>query len=193
MFKRRAPLTFLQQIRELLWPSMGWIRAFHYAKHRVLRLSDTSKSIAAGLAIGMAVSFTPIVGTHFVQAGMIAYFARVNILSALIGTFVGNPWTFPFMWWAAISFGSYLFGIIGLPASTALPDEVTLSVMWDIATSDPLRIFLPWLLGGYLMALLMWPFCYLIFYRLVSAAKAAKVRAKARKLKKNAAQITAKH
>ncbi len=190
MFKRQTPLTILQNTRELFWPSMGWIRAFKYAKLRVIRLSDTSRKIAAGLAIGAAISFTPLVGTHFIQAAFIAYFTRANVLASLIGTFVGNPWTFPFMWWAAIKFGSFLFELMGLPATVALPEIINTSILWDVFTSEPLRIFLPWALGGYLMALMAWPLFYFIFYHMVKGAKLARSKVKLHKAHKEAKKIT---
>lgn len=190
MFKRRIPLNKLQLLREVFWPSMGWGRAFQYVRHRVVRLADSSRKIAAGLALGASISFTPLVGLHFVQAGALAYLARVNILAALIGTFIGNPWTFPFMWWAAIRLGSFLFGLMGLPASTALPDHMDLSILWDLIMHQPLRIFFPWLLGGYLMALIVWPFFFLAFFYTVRAGKAARRRVKTRKARKAAKELT---
>jgi len=190
MFQRREPLGIFRKLRELFWPTMGWVRAFQYVKHRIVRLSDSSHRIAVGLACGAVISFTPLVGTHFIQAGILAYIFRGNLLSAIIGTFVGNPWTFPFMWWAAMSFGSFLFGVFGLPASTALPEVVTFGVMWNLATTDPLRLFLPWLLGGYLIALFSWPFFYVIFFYLVKSAKLARLRAHQRKLHRAAREMT---
>jgi len=190
MFKRRDPRTILQNIREVFWPSMGWIRACRYVKYRVTRLSDTSQKIALGLAIGAGISFTPFLGTHFIQAGFLAYALRANFLAALIGTFVGNPWTFPFMWWAAMAFGSFLFQIFGLPASATLPDHMTFSVMIDLIKNEPFRIFAPWFVGGYLIAFLSLPLSYMFFYKLVSGAKIARKKARERKLHRVAREVT---
>lgn len=169
---------------------MGWRRTFKYAQHRLVRLSDTTHKIALGLAIGCSISFTPFVGTHFIQAGILAYIFRANLVAAIIGTFVGNPWTFPFMWWTAISFGSFLFGLMDLPASTTMPDEVDLPVIWELIWNEPLRILLPWTTGGYLAMLICMPISYYIFYRLVTAAKSARSKARLRKVHKVASEIT---
>ncbi len=190
MFQRREAIPFYRKAKEFFWPSMGWKRTLKYVKYRLIRLSDSSHKIALGLAFGCAVSFTPLVGTHFIQAGLLAFVFRANLLSAIIGTFVGNPWTFPFMWWTAISFGSFLFSLIGLPASMELPDNVTLGIMWDLLWHDPLRIFLPWLVGGYVAMLITIPIAYYIFYRLVNAAKLARSKAKLRKVHKVALEVT---
>ncbi|MFP4314080.1 MAG: DUF2062 domain-containing protein [Alphaproteobacteria bacterium] len=190
MFQRREALPLLQKAKEFLWPSMGWKRTYKYIKYRLVRLSDSTHKIALGLAIGCGVSFTPLVGTHFIQAGFVTYILRGNVLAAIIGTFVGNPWTFPFMWWTAISFGSFLFSVIGLPAETALPEEVNFSILWDLITHEPLRIFLPWLMGGYIAAIICAFATYYFFYRIVGAAKIARSKARLRRVHKAAQELT---
>tara|TARA_Y100000031_G_scaffold154543_1_gene202545 strand:+ start:750 stop:1271 length:522 start_codon:yes stop_codon:yes gene_type:complete len=169
---------------------MGWLRALRYTKMRVIRLSDTTHNIALGLAIGAGVSFSPLLGTHFIQAGAFAFITRSNFISALIGTFVGNPWTFPFMWWAAISFGSSLFNMLGLPASATLPEHVDWNVMWDIMRHDPIRIFLPWLAGGYILGVASIPIYYVIFYQLVKGAKKARKRVREKSIHRIAKDMT---
>lgn len=190
MFKRRTPHTPLRLIREMFWPSMGWIRALRYVRLRIIRLSDSTHKIAAGLAIGAAISFSPLIGTHFIQAGAIAYFIRANVLSSLIGTFVGNPWTFPFIWWGSIKFGAFLFGVMGLAAGTAIPEHMGFSAFWEIVTSHPLQIFMPWLLGGYLLAVIVWPIAYYSFFQMVKGAKLARKKARLRKVHKVAKEVT---
>ena len=184
MFKRRQPLTKLQLLREIFWPSMGWMRTGKFVKHRVLRLSDSSYKIARGLATGASMSFSPLVGSHFIQAGIIAYLIKGNILASFIGTFVGNPWTFPFMWYASYVLGVWLFGLVGFENLGEMPDEMTFSVMWEMIKGDPLRLFVPWLLGGYILVILSWPFYFLIFFYLVRAGKRARRIAKEHRLKK---------
>lgn len=190
MFVRNRPLTILQQIREVFWPSMGWRRATKYVVLRTIRLSDATHKIALGLTFGTLVSFTPFVGTHFIQAGFFAYIFRANILAALIGTFIGNPWTLPFMWWSAITFGSFLFKLFGLPAKDSLPSDINFHIVWDIITHEPLRIFLPWCVGSYLIWFLIGPLLYFGFYYSVRGAKAARKRAREHKLHRVARQVT---
>lgn len=174
MFKREKPLSPLQHLKEIFWPSMGWKRAVIYTFHRIVRLSDTPAKIAAGLAVGASISFSPLLGLHFVQAGAIAYFLRINILAAFIGTFVGTPWTFPFIWYWSIRFGAFICNAIGLPATDTLPTQAAISSMWEIAMNDPVRILIPWMIGGYLLALLLWPIFYFIFFHVVRVAKMAR-------------------
>ncbi len=178
MFKRRKPLTFIQSVGEAFWPSMGWKRAFIYARHRLLRIADTTHSLALGLAIGMGVSFSPILGTHFIQAAILAYIMRGNIFTAMMGTFFGNPWTFPFIWWSGFSLGRFLFSLLGISGAGDIPNNASFSAMWDVAKSHPMELFLPWMLGGYIILFLVIPPAYFVNFQLVRAAKKAKAKAK---------------
>jgi uncharacterized protein (DUF2062 family) len=171
MFKRQTPLKPVQKVKEMLWPSMGWRRAAQYIYRRIVRLQDSTHNIASGLAIGAFVSFSPLLGTHFIQAAAVAYVLRVNVLSSLIGTFIGNPWTFPLIWWSGISFGTYLFGLLGVPAADTLPQTIDASVLWDILTHDPKRLFMPWMVGGYLVGLALTVPFYFAYYYMVQSAK----------------------
>ena len=108
MFKRRNKSKFFHKVRSFLWPSLGWKRSTQYLFHRIGRLPGTPYSTAAGFACGAAISFTPFVGIHFVLAGLIAWIIRANIMAAVIGTAVGNPWTFPFIWTLIFNLGVWL-------------------------------------------------------------------------------------
>lgn len=77
---------------------------------RLYRMNGSSRSIAAGLACGVAISFTPFVGLHFVLAALVAWLLKGNILASAIGTAAGNPWTFPFIWLATLYTGRELLG-----------------------------------------------------------------------------------
>ena len=186
MFKRRKPLTLLEMGRQLFWPSMGWKRSFVYAKTRLIRLSDTTHNIALGLALGMGISFTPLLGTHFIQAGILAWLLRGNIFSAMIGTFVGNPWTFPFFWWGGVSLGRFLFGLWGIEGTGVLPDQLNLSIIFNMMMTEPLTLFLPWMLGGYILAVATLPLSYPAYYFLIQGAKRARARTlRRRRARKN--------
>lgn len=192
MFKRRIPKSFLKSCAEFFWPSMGWLRAFRYIKHRVIRMSDTTHKIASGLANGAVVSFTPLIGTHFLQALLLSYFLKSNYLASLIGTFWGNPWTFPFLWFFSYKIGTLIMSIFGMQNFASLPDEVTLMKLWDIIVDQPLKLFVPWAIGGYLCALLTWPLFYFIAYKIIETAQLARQARRLKKLHKESLIITRK-
>lgn len=77
---------------------------------RLKQLKGTPYSVAAGFACGVAISFTPFIGFHLILAAVTAWIIRGNIVSSAIGTLIGNPWTFPFIWIAVLSTGSFVLG-----------------------------------------------------------------------------------
>ncbi|MFN3826161.1 MAG: DUF2062 domain-containing protein [Micavibrio sp.] len=159
LFKRRKPLALHIRTREALWPSMGWGRAASYFRHRLLRQSASTYKIAGGLATGVAVSFTPLLGTHFIQSALYAHFMRQSKIAALVGTFWGNPWTIPPMFYLDYKIGAGLFSLFGFTALLP-PDDHGLAHLWQ----EPLYLFLPMLLGGIICAVVSWPLAYLGFY-----------------------------
>jgi len=98
MFLRRDKISIFGRVRDFFWPRAGWHRSSRYLFHRLARISGTPYALAGGFACGAAVSFTPFVGLHFILAAIMALMIRANVLSSAIGTAIGNPWTFPFIW-----------------------------------------------------------------------------------------------
>lgn len=154
-----------ERLREFLWPRSGWERSAKYLFHRVARLPGTPHAIAGGFACGAAISFTPFVGLHIVLAALLAWSIRANIISSAIGTVVGNPWTFPFIWvwiyelghWMGVGTGGHasenldfisLFGKM-LEAVLRLDAGYLFETAWPV-------FFLPMLAGGIPTALVMW-------------------------------------
>lgn len=93
-----------------MWPRTGWRRAFIYYLKRLTRLSGTPHAIAAGFACGVMISFTPFVGLHILLGCLLALIVRGNFLAVAVGTLVGNPWTFPFIWLASYELGKLVLG-----------------------------------------------------------------------------------
>lgn len=153
MFRRRRKMRRAELVREFCWPRAGWWRWSKYLYHRVRRMPGSPESIAAGVACGAAMSFTPFVGLHFVLAALLAWLIRANIFASAIGTAVGNPWTFPFIWLWIYELGRRLMGD---SESDVLPGELSLRYIFD----NPLDVLLPMLLGGLITAAVAW----VVFY-----------------------------
>lgn len=113
MFKRRFKRSFLNQLREFLWPQGGWARAFQYVKHRLRRLPDTPQRISRGVAVGVFMTFTPFYGLHFLFSALCAKMLNANILAALLGTFFGNPLTYFPIGLVSLNTGYFLLGLEG--------------------------------------------------------------------------------
>jgi len=111
MFLRRKKMTWARRFREVVWPSAGWRRSTFYLFHRIARIPGTPHYIAAGLACGAAISFTPFIGLHFVLSFLLAWIVRGSLVAAALGTAVGNPWTFPFIWIWIYELGHWMLNV----------------------------------------------------------------------------------
>lgn len=136
MFKRRDPRPWSQVMREMLWPRGGWGRAARYVWHRVRRLPDSPERIARGVFAGVAISFTPLFGLHFVGAALIARLYRGNIIAALLATFVGNPLTFPLFATMSLETGYWL-----LSADYRLPLPAVMSAFANAGAQFTRNLF----------------------------------------------------
>ncbi|MGI9400439.1 MAG: DUF2062 domain-containing protein [Rhizobiaceae bacterium] len=84
------------------------MRSAKYVAKRVLRLTGSPHAIAAGVAAGVFASFTPFLGLHFLIAFALAYIIAGNFIAAAMGTFFGNPLSFPFIWASTYSVGDFI-------------------------------------------------------------------------------------
>ncbi|HET6519441.1 MAG TPA: DUF2062 domain-containing protein [Geminicoccaceae bacterium] len=174
MFRRRVALSLLQKLRGWVWPAGGWRRAGRYVAKRVVRMSGTPHSIAIGLAAGVAVSFTPFIGFHILLACLICLPFRGNVIAAAIGTAVGNPWTFPFIWVWIYTFGRWLLGDAA-PAPTLR--ELTPGLIFD----RPWTVLWPMVVGSIPTAIVAGVASYVPLVRAVAAYQEARRRRKARR------------
>lgn len=111
IFRRRTPADGWERARTFLWPRRSFARSAQYFQKRVLRLSATPHAVAAGVASGVFASFLPFMGLHFVIAAVVAFIIRGNMLASALGTAIGNPLTFPFIWGASYQLGRFfLYG-----------------------------------------------------------------------------------
>jgi len=111
LFGRRDKPELVERVRVFLWPRRGWRRSSKYVLKRLLRLSGTPHAIALGVAAGVFASFTPFVGFHFVIGAIIAWLIGGNLIASALGTFIGNPVTFPFIWASTFTVGNWMLGV----------------------------------------------------------------------------------
>jgi uncharacterized protein (DUF2062 family) len=191
MFRRRTPLSIFSQIRSVVWPERGFRRLFSYLFQRVVRLPGTSASIAIGVASGVAVSFTPFVGLHFLIAALLAILMRGNVLASAIGTFFGNPWTFLLIWVSDYRLGLWLMSVTGYADQIHVLNfnelvNVMTTVMHFFTFSDHAswqdvmlsleQVFLPMAIGGTVLAILAWLLSFLVTYYVLEVWRAHRVK-----------------
>ena len=125
-------------------------RSLVHLKHKIFRLKEPPVSISIGLAWGAAVSFTPLIGLHIAICLLGTYLMKGNMLAALAGTVIGNPWTFPLIFFIDYKLGVF-FGITGVASF-----EISLNFFY----LNFEKIFFPTLIGSIPLFLFVWFITY---------------------------------
>ncbi len=74
----------------------------------MLGRDEPPELVAASFALGVAISFTPLFGFHWILALLLAFVLRLNKVDVLLGTFVINPLTIGPVSAVAIPVGRFL-------------------------------------------------------------------------------------
>jgi uncharacterized protein len=135
LFKRRQTESLLERVRVHLWPRRSWSRSGRYIIYRLRRLRATPHAIALGFATGAFAAVTPFIGTHMIMAALVSWAVGGSIVASLFGTFLGNPLTYPFFWFASYKIGNVLLGTHGTKKSIDLSHgifESSFEHLWPI-------------------------------------------------------------
>jgi uncharacterized protein (DUF2062 family) len=95
-FRRRQkhPLKLSRRLKVLLADLLG--------------REEPPDRVAAAIALGVGIGFSPFIGAHFVLAIGLAFLFKLNRVDAVLGQFVGNPWTLPPVFAAGYALGRRL-------------------------------------------------------------------------------------
>ncbi len=83
---------------------IGKVKAYYY---QLILSRENPQRIAKGFAVGVFVAFSPLIGIHTILCILFALIIRGSKLAAILGSFLCNPVTFPF-----ILFADYEVGIL---------------------------------------------------------------------------------
>jgi uncharacterized protein len=78
--------------------------------NKFLALNDTPERIALGFAVGVFISFSPLLGFHTVLGVFVAVAFGLNRAAVITGLWVNNPWTLLPFYSAATYLGRKLIG-----------------------------------------------------------------------------------
>jgi uncharacterized protein (DUF2062 family) len=93
--------TFFQK---LIRPAVGFV------KFRILHVDDTPQRIARGIAVGLWIGFTPLLGLHMILALAVAALLRANKALAVLFVWISNPFTLLPIYGPAYLLGRFLLG-----------------------------------------------------------------------------------
>jgi uncharacterized protein (DUF2062 family) len=91
-------------------PAFDLRRTLRYYYLRMARLKGEPHDLALGMAIGVFTGMIPILPVQMGLAVVIAYFLRASKLTAAIGTWLSNPFTFTVLYYLYFVIGSWILG-----------------------------------------------------------------------------------
>ena len=86
-------------------------KLFRYFEYKVLHIDDSPHKIALGLAIGLFVAWTPLLGLHIILAIALTMLLRANKFAALVSIWVSNVFTFFIIYYPCYIVGKIVMGV----------------------------------------------------------------------------------
>lgn len=192
LFKRRDKPSHLERLRVAVWPRRSFARSARYFSKRVLRLTASPHAIAMGFAAGAFASITPFIGLHFLLSFVIAFVIGGNMVAAALGTVVGNPLTFPFIWASTFKVGSMIIYGEAKELDHRAIDKHLDGGFLEKSLDTLLPLIKPMLVGAVPLGLITATFFYfLVFYSVRAYQRTRRQKLTSRKLP--AAAKTAAH
>lgn len=145
---------------------IGWVKIRGKIQEAIAADSD-ERSLAAGFAVGVFFSFTPLVTLHMVLALLVALVFRFNKMTTIAGAWVNNPYTMPFVFYGCFRLGELILGIRVTPPSF---ESYTLETVLKAAVPYAAPLFLGTTIVGLAAAALG----YVVVYRIAVKVKSAR-------------------
>jgi len=150
-FRRRQkhPLKLSRRLKVLLADLLG--------------RAESPDRVAAAIALGVGIGFSPFIGAHFVLAIGLAFLFKLNRVDAVLGQFVGNPWTLPPVFAAGYALGRQLLRFDRTEVPDLPWDRLLHRDFWHAFAGPTLRPRLAsFLVGTFVLATLIGLAAYLL-------------------------------
>ena len=185
--RRKHPLKLSRRWKVLLLDLLG--------------REEPPERVAAAIALGIGVGFSPFMGIHFLIAIGLAFLFRLNRIDALLGTLVGNPWTLPPVYAAGYTLGRKLLHFDRSKVPDLPWDRLLHRDFWHAFSGATLRPRLAsYVVGTAVLGLLIGLSAYLVIRALLRiyhrrhprvAMRAARLRDRAARRKKRRGEVRA--
>ena len=145
---------------------LGWAK-IRERIHEAISAETDERSLAAGFAVGVFFSFTPLVSLHMVLALIVAFVFRLNKVATIAGAWVNNPYTMPFVFYGCFRFGEWILGM-RIPSPSF--ESYTLKSLLKAAVPYAAPLFL----GTTVVGLAAAAVAYVVVYRIAVRVKSAR-------------------
>ncbi len=146
----------------------GWAK-IRKRLHEAIAADTDEKSLAAGFAVGVFFSFTPLVSLHMVLALVVSVVFRFNKMTTMVGVWVNNPYTMPFVFYGCFRFGEWILGMQIPPPAF---ESYTIRSLLKAAVPYAAPLFL----GTTIVGLVAAAVGYVVVYRISVKVKSARRR-----------------
>ncbi|EAT15337.1 DUF2062 domain-containing protein [Desulfuromonas acetoxidans] len=150
-----------------MWRRWGFIRQAKLLLLRFLRLRGQPDEIAKGFALGIFIGMTPTLGFQMILAVFFAMLLRENKLAAVIGVWISNPVTAPFIYAAEYETGRFILGMPHLK----LPAMMTVETIQHFGY----ELMIPMCLGSLIYGILLGAVSYAMVLRMVPTLKTCRI------------------
>jgi uncharacterized protein (DUF2062 family) len=163
-------------------------RLLRFLEYKILHIEDSPHKIALGLAIGLFVAWTPLLGVHILLVIALAMLLRANKFAALVSVWVSNVFTFFIIYYPNYLVGRAVCGIFVnyndmnkeqisvLFSGLFKPANIIIGIFtkqywlkfWDLTKSIGLELWI----GGFAIGGLVAVGAYIICYSLIRKRRA---------------------
>ncbi len=140
-------------------------RALRYQYLKIVRLKDSPRNIAKGLALGIFLGMTPTMGFQMPIAFAFASILKENKVASVLGVWVTNPITAP-----AIYFFNYKLGAMALGLEATVTNKTDIASLLRMGAN----IAVPLWLGGFITGIFAAIISYFLTLRSVRSYRANK-------------------
>ncbi len=143
---------------------------------KLVSINSSLYSVSLGVAFGIAVAFTPFFGLQIVITLLLCFLFKANVAASMIAGAIGNPITFPFIWFldykiGSLFFSNFIFFDDGFIYKIKLLIDAIKTYDRQIIMDSFYPLFLPMLVGGIIIAFVFGILSYFITYNLLQRYK----------------------
>lgn len=96
-------------------------QCLRFLEYKVIHIEDTPHKIALGIAIGLFVAWTPLLGLHIFIVIALSILLRANKFAAFVSVWASNIFTYAIMFYPAYLLGNFICDFF--PSHSVLSDQ----------------------------------------------------------------------
>jgi uncharacterized protein len=129
-----------------------------------LSLNGEPRELAAAMAIGIFIGVTPTIPFHTLMIIFVCLLTKQNLSAAYLGSWINNPLTLPFLYFAEYEIGKF---ILGMHSVHILSADYSVKAIFELGW----EIMYPLQVGGVVLATLFTIPAYFITYHALRSVR----------------------